>query len=433
MFWNHPAPSGGWRAAALRGAAAFVVAVCALSHGSTPVMAQEPHELPFSVRDAMALAREHHPALAAAGGRHLAESGMAWQEAALPNPVLEWEREGIGGPVEADRFLTVSQSLGLTGRRLALRSAARQVDARAMADSVTVIRHIEASAAAAYWRASLARALLDVTVAQREDAEQLARVEADRAREGAVAELVALRASLELERARLAEATARAEFSRATVNLTRAVGVDSLPPVPPLDPQPPRTTAIPTLEVALEAALERRSDLAALRAGAQVARHRQSAERRATLPDVSLQAGTMRSAGVDMHTLGVSVPLPLFDRNSGGRKRAAGEVAEANAELDAAERSARAEVRAAVEALDALLAARSPGSDSLAARAAEVAEIADAAYAAGGGSLLELLDARRARVEAFTTALQWAAELRLALLELDRATGAPLLESLETP
>ncbi len=152
--------------------------------------AQDSSKAPFSVRAAMALARENHPALVAAGGRHQAESGRAWQEAALPNPLLEWRREGIGGPVEADRFLTVSQSLGLTGRHLALRSAARQVDTRAVADSITVVRHVEAAAAAAYWRASLARALLEVSVTQREDAEELARVESHRAREGAVAELV---------------------------------------------------------------------------------------------------------------------------------------------------------------------------------------------------------------------------------------------------
>jgi outer membrane protein TolC len=62
-----------------------------------------------------------------------------------------------------------------------------------------------------------------------------------------------------------------------------------------------------------------------------------------------------------------------------------------------------------------------------------VARVADAAYEAGGGSLLDLLDARRARAEALTAALRWAAELRLARLDLNLASGAPLLESLETP
>ena len=93
----------------------------------------------------------------------------------------------------------------------------------------------------------------------------------------------------------------------------------------------------------------------------------------------------------------------------------------------------RAEVTSAATALRALLDARTPGADSLATRAAEVAQVADAAYAAGGGSLLELLDARRARAEALTAALRWAADLRLARLELNRASGAPLLQALETP
>ena len=55
------------------------------------------------------------------------------------------------------------------------------------------------------------------------------------------------------------------------------------------------------------------------------------------------------------------------------------------------------------------------------------------AYAAGGATLLELLDARRAHAEALATSLRWGVEVRLARLDLNRAIGAPLLESLETP
>ncbi|MHB1225591.1 MAG: hypothetical protein ACYC2G_16310, partial [Gemmatimonadaceae bacterium] len=90
-------------------------------------------------------------------------------------------------------------------------------------------------------------------------------------------------------------------------------------------------------------------------------------------------------------------------------------------------------VAAAVKGLSALLAAGGPGADSLAARAAGVARVAGAAYAEGGLTLLELLDARRAHAEALTVALRWSADVRLARLDLNRASGVPLTESLETP
>ncbi|HEX6629847.1 MAG TPA: TolC family protein [Gemmatimonadaceae bacterium] len=413
-------------------AAAPAMAAGPLAGQATPGSAGAP---PLTVTEAMALARARHPALAAASARGRGDVALVRRDAAFANPVLEWRQENLASPLAPDAFLTIVQPLDVTGRRLALRAEVPEVAARAAADSVVVARDVEAAAAGAFWRAALARALAEVAATQRADAERLAAVEAVRAQEGAVAELSALRAGLEAERARLAEATARAEWARAIGELARAVGMDAarLPAVPALSPAPPPVAAMPAERAMLDDALARRAELAAGRAAIAAAGHRLSAERRGTLPDVSLQAGTKRTAGYTTRTVGVAVPLPLLDRNTAGRERAAAALDLARAELQATEQAVRAEVAAAATALRALLDARTPGADSLAARAAEVAQVADAAYAAGGGSLLELLDARRARAEALTAALRWAADLRLARLELNRASGAPLLQALETP
>ena len=418
-----------------RRAAAILVGTATLLLGARPLPAQRADAPPLTVAGAMALARANHPALAAASARRVAAVGAARQDAALPNPVVEWRQENVGSPLRPDRFLTVSQPLDLTGRRLALRAEVGLIDERAVADSATVARETEAAAARAYWRTSLALALLDVAATQRADAERLACVEGDRAREGAVAGLVAMRADVEAQRARLAEATARAEWERARATLASATGLaaDALPPVPPMTLSARSPTPVPTVDATWGAALERRSDLLALRTGVEGAQQRRAAERRAVLPDVSLQLGTMQSAGYTARTVGVALPIPLLDRNAGGRARAAGALRIAEAELRAAENTAHAEAVAAVEALSALLTANGPGAHSLAARAAEVARVADAAYAEGGLTLLELLDARRAHAEALTAALRWSAELRLARLELNRVSGAPLSESLEMP
>lgn len=421
------------RTATGRRATAILAGAATLLLGASALVAQRPDAPPLTVTGAMALARANHPALTAASARREAAVGAARQEAALPNPVVEWRQENVGSPLQPDRFLTVIQPLDLAGRRLALRAEAGLVDERAVAESVTVARAVEAAAARAYWRASLARALGDLAAAARADAERLAVVERDRAREGAVAGLVAMRAEVEAERARLAEATARAEWQRARAALASAVGIDAaaLPEIPAMPLASLTAAPVPTVAAAHAAALERRSDLAALRAGVEAARRRRSAERRATVPDVSLQFGTMQSAGFTGRTVGVAVPLPLLDRNAGGRARAAGALRVAEAELRAAENAARAEADGAVAGLSALLAADGPGADSLAARAAAVARIAEAAYADGGVTLLELLDARRAHADALAAALRWGAELRLARLELNRAIGAPLTDSLE--
>lgn len=418
-----------------RRAAALAAGAATLLLGALPLAAQRADAPPLTVTGAMALARTHHPALAVASARRRTAVGAARQEAALPNPVLEWRQENVGSPFERDRFVTLSQPIDLTGRRLALRAESGFVDERAEADSVTAARGVEAAAARAYWGASLALALLDVAATQAADAERLALVETDRAREGAVAGLVAMRAGVEAERARLAEATARVEWTRAHAELARALGVDTdaLPPVPPMALATRPSAPVPAVDALSAAAFEQRSDLVALRAAVDAARRRRSAENRAVIPDVSLQLGTMQSAGFTARTFGLAVPLPLLDRNAGGRERAAGSLDLAEAELRAAEHAARTEVTGAVESLSSLLAAPGPSADSLATRAAEVARVAHAAYADGGVSLFELLDARRAHAEALTAALRWSAELHRARLELNRASGAPLTESLETP
>jgi len=399
------------------------------------LMAQRDARVRLTLVDAVTLARARHPALAAASARRQGAVALALQESAFPNPVFAWRRENLGSPLSRDAFYTVAQPIDLTGRRLALHAGARDLDRRALADSTAAMRDVEAGAARAFWRASLAGALLTLSEAQRLDAERLARVEADRAREGAVAEVAAMRTSVEYDRARVAEASARAEWMQALADLARTIGVrpDSLPPVDAMAASLPRFDAAPSADALLARALARRSELAALRAAHDAARRRVSAEQRGVLSDVVLEAGTKQTAGYTTRVIGVAVPLPLFSRNTAARDRASAELQLVEAELRATEQTVRAQVAAALESYRALLAAQPAGADSLVTRAAEVARIADAAYAAGGGSLLELLDARRARTETLAAVLRWVADVRLAHLELLRAVGASPLDSMELP
>jgi cobalt-zinc-cadmium efflux system outer membrane protein len=399
-----------------------------------PALGAQDTRAPLTARGAVALARMHHPALAAASGRRLAAVGRARLDGAWPAPALEWRRENMDSPLDRDEFVTVSLPLALTGRWLAARQLRSSADARARLDSAVTARDVEIGAARAYWRAALAAALLDAAVDHRTAAESLGRCETDRAREGAVAEVVTMRMSVETERARLAEATARAELRRAMGELARAVGVsvDALPPVAPATvvdaalPAPPDRATVETMALA-------RRDVAATREGVREARLRLSAERRGSIPDVVVQAGTKRTAGYATRTLGLALPLPILDSNAGARQRATGELRMAEAELRTAELAARADAAASLGAYQELLAARSSGVDSLAARAEDVARIIEAAYGEGAASLLEVLEARRARADARAAALRWAVELRLARLDLDRALGAPLLDSPEAP
>lgn len=409
-----------------------------------PAAAQEPAAPPLTLERALELARAHAPALPVAAGRVLLAAGAARERAAPGNPVLDLRQENVNGPGSLDRFATVTLPLDLTFRRSALRAAGREQVAAALADSASTLREVERSVGTLYWRSALADALVEAAAAQDAALEEIAAFEATRLREGAVAEGAALRARLEVERARLALARSRAESQRAHAALAQAIGLppDQVPhPVPLAAPATATdgaggvtaaaTTAppLPPLNVAVERALAARPEVEAARRRVEAARRGLAAEWRGTLPDVGVQLGARRTGNAGAGAVvGLAVGLPLRDRGVAARDRARAEAAIAEAELAAVRRRVEAEVAAALDVYRRLLDAAPAERADLAARGAEIARIAQAAYREGAISQVEVLDAQRAHADARATAAAWAAELAIARIELNHALGARIEE-----
>lgn len=387
-------------------------------------------EAELTVNRAVEIARDRGPLAATAQARRIIAQGRARSDGAFPNPVAEWRRENYSSPLQPDIFQTVQLPIDLTGRRFALRSAGTALVSRGRADSSAVARQLDAEVMRAFWRAALGAELLVVATQEREARENVAAFDAQRFREGAVAEVAAIRTRLEADRARIAEATARIQALQSTADLARLLGMpgDSLPPLARLStlselPPPPDEAT------AMARALAQRADIIALRHGADEARHRASAERRGVIADVQVVAGSKETSGYNTGVLGFIVPLPLFSRNDGVRERARGESLVASAELRDAELRVRGEVTAAIRGIVAMREALTAGTSGIDGRAAEVAQIAEGAYREGAISLMELVEAQRARAESRAAALRWTVDLHLATLELNRAIGAPLLEN----
>lgn len=409
------------------GAAALLGAAASAAQGQ-PATPAAPAGL--TLAQAVATARVHAPLLLSAGGRRAVVEGRARAEAAFPNPVLEWRRENDRTPLLPDVFVTVAVPVDVTGRRAGLLSAATAARRRAVAESLAVAREAEYAAARAWWRAALAQGVADAAAETRAALDGIAAFDSVRFAQGAVAEATVLRTRVEAARARLAEAGALAEVGRARTELSRALGVraDSLPPV--AGPGVASREAAPPDTVAALAAALARPDVAAASHALEEAERRAAAERRYVLGgDVQLIGGSKRTAGVDGAVLSALVPLPAFNRNGGARERAYGELLQARAEARDAALRARAEVRAALDAVAALRAAAPDGGAGLARSGRDVASITAAAYREGASSLLELLEAQRARADAIAAGLRWRHDLALARLELDRATGQPVTET----
>jgi cobalt-zinc-cadmium efflux system outer membrane protein len=143
--------------------------------------------------------------------------------------------------------------------------------------------------------------------------------------------------------------------------------------------------------------------------------------------------GTRRTLGVSMLIAGVSLPVPLFDQNRGGRERANAELDAARFELVAEDRSARATLIGAAQAAQLLtertatIAARdAAGRVAYLARTDEARRIALGAYREGAVPLFQVIDAARTWAEARVAYYGLIFAQQQSILALLVAEGTPL-------
>src|SRR6202035_3824224 len=134
-----------------------------------------------------------------------------------------------------------------------------------------------------------------------------------------------------------------------------------------------------------------------LSAGARVAAATAETElqRALTVRQVGATFGLKRVDGTNSMIVGLSVPVPLFDRNRGEVQRATAELIAAEHERSWAERIVSAEIQAAYDATERLSAEVSRLQPSFLDRAEEVNRITVGAYQEGAATLLQVIDAAR--------------------------------------
>lgn len=380
---------------------------------------------PISLVRALEMARAAGPGARSADARQEIAVGRVREQQQYPNPSIEWRRENLGSSLQPDIFATVYLPVDVTGRRVALRKAGAQGKQRATADATADRREAELRVARAWLHAAMLRGQVEIARAQLTSLAEVAVIDSTRAREGVVADGIALRTRLEADRANATLAALEGEQARARAELARIVGLDdaTLPQLAPLDS--PTLPAAPDSATARNVAIAARPELAARDAGVREAEARLTAERRGAVGDWQLQGGSKETGGFMTGQIGLAVPFPLFNRNDGARQRARGEVAEARVLRDDAHIAVRADAVAALRAYDAIK-VLAGSARTMAERGREVAAIARASYREGHASLIELLDAERAAADAMTSQLRWATDAWLARLELERALGARL-------
>jgi len=322
----------------------------------------------------------------------------------MPNPVAGYQLENTPFPGqrsvpgltrEAATTLTLPLE-GLYQRAPRVRQADEFVRA-AESEVVAVRRAVALNAARAFYRVALAQISFQAAVGNREGLGRLTAYNEKRVAEGVTPEGDLLRVRLEKDRAATEAVLAAVEVARAKAELRPYLSALSRDDADSLavDVTTVRAAAPPPLADLVIHARKCRPELITARARVGSAAAQASFQRALTFRQVGATFGQKRVGTETSMIAGLSLPIPLFDRNRGEVQRASSERLAAEKELEWAERNIASELAGAREAVTLVSAEVARLGDSFLARAEEIPRITVAAYEDGAASLLQVFDASR--------------------------------------
>jgi cobalt-zinc-cadmium efflux system outer membrane protein len=372
---------------------------------------------------ALALADGAHPDLAAARHDLLAEDGTVQQAGLLPNPSLTMERVDTRRDTR-ETTLQLSQPLELGGKRAARVQAAQRGREGVAAMLAQRRAEVRAETAAAWFAVLAAQEQLRLAQQASELAQRAASATGRRVVAGKVSPVEETRAhvaastvKLELIKAHGALASSRARLAALWGNpaprFDSVVGeIAALPELPSLALQRELLAQAPAMQLA-RAELEHRQALAKV-------------ELSRRTPDVALNIGSKRSEelGRTQAVFGLSLPLPLFDRNQGAVLATARQVDKARDGLTAAASRLETEL---VQAREEYASARAQAlalRDEILPGAQSAYEAASTGFEYGKFGFLDVLDAQRTLLQAQSHYLTTLADAHRAQAAISRILGA---------
>jgi cobalt-zinc-cadmium efflux system outer membrane protein len=381
---------------------------------------------------AMALALKKNPSLAGYSAEIRARDAAALQAGLFPNPELGVEMENFGGKDDlegvdgAETTIAFSQLVELGGKR-GNRSMVATLD-KTLAEWDYQRKKLDVLAATA-------KAFVEVLVAQEQVAlngdllklaEQTTTAVSEKVDAGKVSPVEKSRAQIELAAARTEANKAVRELEAARRRLAGFWGgerADFSRAVGQLDD----ISALPD-EESLKAFLSNNPDLARWAAELERSEAALRLARSEAVPDLTLSAGVRNFQETDDNAfvVGVSIPIPFFNRNQGG-------VSEARARVDKAQSEQRAAKVGLVTGLSdtwqSLSAAYTEAvglRDEILPSAQSTYESTELGYREGKLDFLQMLDAQRTL---FTVKRQYLLALgsyHLASTDMERLVGVPL-------
>ena len=416
-------------------AAVFLAAPAAFAQNAAPAIS--PSDLvstvdgkrapPLSLQQAVDIALTRNPELAAAGSEVDALGGARRQAEARPNPELSYLLEDTRRDTRTTT-VQLNQPIELWGKRDARIAAAdRALDAARF--DLEARRHTVRSAVitaffdllAVQERASVAEASLALSqrssnaATQRVKAGKVSPVEETKARvaeAGVRIELAQVRGEQVGARSRLGSA-----MGQPLGNATLQGSLGDLPELPSETAVRAKLDTAPAVRRA-ELEVERRKALSAV-----------ESTRRISDITVSLGAKRDQEVGRNQAVIGLTIPIPLFDRNQGNVQEALKREDKARDELLVARSQIESEAIQARERLSTARAEAQSLSADVLPGAQSAFDAATKGFELGKFSFLEALDAQRTLLQSRTQYLRALAEAQRAAADLNRILGVETMSS----
>jgi outer membrane protein, heavy metal efflux system len=405
------------------------LAVCiAMFATVSPAYAQEPRPV-LSLHDAIKTALEGSPVLGSKVAQTEALKAATSKAGALPNPELSVEAENIGGDGEYEGFdgaeitYGMSQLVELPNKRSGRTAIAGGEEQKSLHERDAARLDLIRDVVTAYASVVAAEEELKVLQEERALASNVYESVAAKVDAGKEPPIQKNKAAIELsssdiamERAGRKVHTSRKLLANLMGGYTAdfAVSADTLPPM-----KQPEGLAI------YSAMLDQAPDIKAFDSGIQTAQSSLSLEKANTVPDPTINVGVrdFRDDGDQAFLAGVSFPLPVFDMNRAGVRRAGHAYNAAVLDKAQAQLSAETALIQSYESLSNAYREHQVLKDTVLTGAQEAFDVAREGYNAGKFGYLEVLDAQRTLFEARKQSIQSKLDYYRELAVIDRLTA----------
>ncbi|AUY36764.1 MULTISPECIES: TolC family protein [Pseudomonas] len=376
----------------------------------------------LSLDQALDAAFAQNPDFAAIGREIGIAEGERRQAGLIPNPELSWEVEDTRRDTSTTT-VTLSQALELGGKRGARIEVAEAGQAVARLELERQRNSLRADVIQAFHAALRAQTALELAQQSQALTERGLRLVEGRVRAGQSSPVEATRAQVQLAQAEAAVRRARTERTVANQALARLTGsaearfdrldASSLSPGPAPKAERLLATVEQTAEWRLAAAQIERGDASL------------SSEKAQRIPNLTVSLGSQysREERERVNVVGLSMPLPLFDRNQGNVLAAARRADQARDLRNAVELRLRGETRSALEQWGTAMGEVQAYDRTILPAAQQAVDTATRGFEMGKFAFLDVLDAQRTLIEARGLYLDALAQATDARAQVERIYG----------